>query len=151
MGLALAQVLPQHMFCLSTSICLSWHHSANQPESEETSRNCSTPPEVFGVFLSGVLTNASQLYNIRQMNTYMLLAKNRSSPVPSYVCFIAEHPFTCGCFSEMFLHKSPLIFHLCSLQENTSSRVCPSRTSSNWLYKEPLSFYFKHISNIKLK
>ena len=33
------QVLPQHVYYLSMWVCLSWHHSANQPESSEAARN----------------------------------------------------------------------------------------------------------------
>ncbi|KRY04322.1 hypothetical protein T03_3000 [Trichinella britovi] len=32
---------------------------------------------------------------------------------------------------ETFLHESALAFHLCPLQENTPSHVCPSKTPSN--------------------
>ena len=39
-------------------------------------------------------------------------------------------------------NKSALAFHLCPLQENTPSHVCPSKTPSNQLSKEPLSFHF---------
>ena len=90
-----------HGSCLSTCICLSWHLSVSQPESEEAARNCSTPPEVFWcISLYGVLTNAAQLCNVRQTNTCMLLAKNPSSRVLS-----------CACFSRTS-------FHLCLLQQN---------------------------------
>jgi hypothetical protein len=46
------RVLPPHRSCLSTWVCLSWHHSVNQPESMEATRNCVTPPKFLGVFLS---------------------------------------------------------------------------------------------------
>ena len=35
------------------------------------------------------------------------------------------------CFSQMFIHESALAFHLCPLQQNIPSRVCPSKTPSN--------------------
>jgi hypothetical protein len=44
---------------------------------------------------------------------------------------LTEHPPACVCFSEMFLHESALVFHLCSFWENTLSCVCPGNTPSN--------------------
>jgi len=44
------RVWPQHMLCLSTRVCLSWHHSVNQPESAQAARNCSIP--LYGASLS---------------------------------------------------------------------------------------------------
>jgi hypothetical protein len=76
------------------------------------------------VSLYGVPTNIAQLCNVRQSNTCMLLAKNPSSCVLS-----------CACFSRTS-------FHLCLLQLNILSHVCPSNTPSNRLSKEPLSFLF---------
>jgi hypothetical protein len=35
--------------CLSTCVCLSWHHSVNQPESKEVSRNCNHQKVVVGL------------------------------------------------------------------------------------------------------
>ena len=85
-------------------VCLSWHHSANQPESTEASRSCSTPPEVLWcISLYGVPTNGAQLCNVRQTNTCA------SSRVLSHTCF--SQSFTCVCFSEMFLHLSALAKH----------------------------------------
>lgn len=43
-----------------------------------------------------------------------------------------EHFFTCVNFSETFLHKSALAFHLGPLQENTIQH--------NWHFQEPLTF-----------
>ena len=73
--------------------------------------------------------NAAQQHSVRQTNTCVLLAKNPSC-VLSCVC-LAEHPLSCVCFSEMFLHESALAFHLCPLQENTPSHVCPSKAPSD--------------------
>jgi hypothetical protein len=117
-SLQTSQIL--HESCLSTClasamcVCLSWHHSANQPKSKETARNCSTPPEIFWyVSLYGVTTNGAQLCNVRQTNTCALLAKNPSSRVLSWACF----------------SRTSLL--LCLLQLNTPSYVCPSKTPSN--------------------
>ena len=44
---------------------------------------------------------------------------------------LTKHPLSCVCFSDVFLHKSVLAFHLCPIQENTPSRVCRSKTPSN--------------------
>jgi hypothetical protein len=137
------RVIPQHLPCLGTCICLSWHHSANQPESVEAARTCRIPPQGFWwVFLYGVPTNASQLHSVSQTNMCALLTKNPSSRVLS-----------CACFSRA-------CFHLCLLQLNDPSRICLSLSSvsipekhsftclphqntyqHNWLSKEPLSFY----------
>ena len=40
-------VLSHHVSYLSIWVCFSWYYSANQPESLEVARNCSTPPEDF--------------------------------------------------------------------------------------------------------
>ena len=106
-------VLPHHMSCFSTWVCLSWHHFANWPKTIEAARNCSTPPEVFWcVSLCGALTNATQLCSVRWTNTCVLVAKNPLSYVLS-----------CACLSRTS-------FYLCLLQENTPSCVCPSKTPS---------------------
>ena len=45
---------------------------------------------------------------------------------------LAYHSFTCVHFSKTtFLHQSALAFHLCPLQVNVPSRVCPSKTPCN--------------------
>ena len=108
-----------------TCVCLSQHHSANQPESTEAARNHSTPPEVFFwcVSLYGVPTNEAQLCNVRQINTWVSLMKYPSSHVLSS-------------------------FHLCSLQLNGPSPVCSSKTPSNLLSKEPLSFHFRYMKKV---
>ena len=51
--------------------------------------------------------------------------------VSFHVLALAEHSFTCVSFSEMFLHDSALAFHLCALQEDTPSCVCPRKRPSN--------------------
>jgi hypothetical protein len=62
--------------------------------------------KVFGVFLSmDSLENGAQLCNVRQTNTTVSSVKNPSSHVLSLFA-LAEHPFTCVCFIEMFLHVS---------------------------------------------
>jgi hypothetical protein len=94
---------------LSMRVCLSWHHSANQPKSTKAARNCSTPPEVFWLIsLYGVLTNVAQLYNVRQTNTCTSLSKNPSSRVLSHACF------------------TKTLFLMCLLQLNVPSQVCLS-------------------------
>jgi len=87
------------------------HITVNQPESVETARNCSPPPEVLGyISLYRVATNQAQLCNIRQTNICMLLAKNLLS---------CDH--LRACFSRM-------PFHSCLLQPNVPSWVCLSET-----------------------
>lgn len=51
---------PLQTSCSSAWVCLSWHHSANQPKSVEAARHCSTQPEVFPcVSLYGVPIKAA--------------------------------------------------------------------------------------------
>ena len=93
-------------------VCLSWYHSANQPESEEVARNCSTLPEVsLCISLYGDPINWAQLCNVRQTKTCVSLVKNPSS-----------HVLSCACFSRTS-------FHLCLLQLNIPPWVCPSFSS----------------------
>jgi hypothetical protein len=116
----------------------------------EAVRNCSTPPKDFWcISLCGVLANGPQLYNVRQTNSCIPLGKNPSSHILFHVLALVEHPSSCDCFSEMFLHKSALVFHLCPHQENTPSRVCPSKTPSKTIdYPEnPLPSETAGISN----
>ena len=108
-------VLPQH-------VSASADITASQPESEKAARNCSTLHRHVSVY--GVLTNAAQLHNVRQTNTCVLLAKNPSSSTLSHACFCRTS------------------FHLYLLQLNVPSCVCSSKTPSNRLPKEPLSFQF---------
>jgi hypothetical protein len=97
-----------------SSMCLALAHASNQHESSEAARKYSTPPDDFWcISLYGVLTNGVQLCSVRQINIWVSLAKNPSSRVLS-----------CACFSRISLH-------LCPLQENTPSGVCPSKTPSN--------------------
>ena len=136
-------VLPQS--CLRTCVCLSEHHSAHQPESEEAATNCSTAPEVFRyVYFYRVLTNAAQLRNVRQTNACVLLAKSPSSCVLSCASFSRTFFYFCllqlNIPSRICLSLSPV-----SLQENTPSCLCPSKTppSTNDFPKNPLSFHFR--------
>jgi hypothetical protein len=55
------------------------------------------------VFLYRVPTNGAEPHNVRWTNTYVSLAENLSSYV-LYMLVLAEHPFTCVYFIEMFLH-----------------------------------------------
>jgi hypothetical protein len=114
------QVLPQYVYLSQlTLFCQS-------AQVTEVARNCSTPPEVFWcVSLYGVPINGAQLHNVRQTSACVSLATNPSSRVLSRACF------------------SRTSFHLCPLQLNVPSRVYPSKTPSNWLCKEPLSFHFR--------
>jgi hypothetical protein len=137
-------VLPHHRSCLSTWLCLSWHYSANQTESTEATRNCSTPSEVFSAFsLYGVPRNGSQLCNVRQINTCMSLVKNPSSRVLSHACFSRTSSLLYllqqNVPSQVCLSPSPVSTFLkhsfmCLLQQHTIQH--------NRLSTGPLSFYF---------
>lgn len=98
-----------HRSCLSTWVCLSWHHSANQPKSAEVARNCSTLSEGFWCISHyGIQTNATQLCNVRQTNTHVLLAKNPSSCVLSRTCFSRTSSLLC-----LFQQNVPSLVCLC--------------------------------------
>jgi hypothetical protein len=95
-GLALAQVLPQHV------LCLIWHHSANQLESWKWQETVAYYQRFFFFFfwyvsLYRISTNVAQLHNVRRTNTCVLLTKKK---IPHHVSFhvlpLAEHPFTCA-------------------------------------------------------
>ena len=138
--MCLLQVLPQNMASLSTCICLSWHHSANQPKSTEVARNCSTPPEVFWcISLYGVLTNAAQLHNVRWTNTGVMLAKNPSLRVLSHTNFSRTSSLLCllqwNVLSRVCLSLSPM-------------SICPRKTPSNWPSEVPLSFHFTPVTPV---
>lgn len=79
-------------------MCLASEHASTQPESAEVVRDYSTPLDVLGC----ISLYAAQLLSVRSTNTCELLAKNPSSYVLS--CALAEYPFSCVCFSKMFLH-----------------------------------------------
>lgn len=119
-----------HGSCLSTCICLSWHHSVNQPESLEAARNCSTPPEVFWcVSLCGVPTNAAQLPDVRWTNTFMPWAKTPSSRIVSRARR-SRASFPCVCFREINVPSWALLnLNLWPRQENT--------VQHDWLSKVP--------------
>ena len=107
-------------------ICLSWHHSANQPESAEAARSRSTPPEVsWCISLYGVLTNEAQLCNVRRTNTcvsfHLIFFSSKTS---FHLCLLHWNVPLPVCFNKTSLH-------LCLLQENTTSHVCPSKTPSD--------------------
>ena len=129
------------MSCLSMCVCLSWHHSANQPKSSKAAGSHNTPPKGFCfVSLYGGPTNAAQLCNERQTNTCVLLVKTPSSRVLSHACFSRTSFHLC-----LLQPNIPaLAFHLCPLQGNAPSRVLPQQntTRHTWLSKERLSFYF---------
>ncbi|EDL19643.1 mCG61979, isoform CRA_b, partial [Mus musculus] len=111
-------VLPQHV-----------HPVTQSPQKQQET----VPPEVFWcVSLSGVLTNAAQLRNVRQTNTCVLLAKNLSLCVLSHACFSRTSSLLC----------LPWPFTpVSTLMKCFPSRVHPSKTPSNQLSKEPLSFH----------
>jgi hypothetical protein len=120
-----SHVLPQYM-CLSqlTSICQSAQVHGSGNELQHTTRS-------FLVCFS--------LWNLNKCSTtqckadqYMrVVSKGPLHHVSFHVFALAASPFTCVCFSEMFLHKSALVLHLCPFQENAPSHVCPSKTPSN--------------------
>ena len=131
------QALPQHN-------CLSWHHSAYQPESTEVARSLDTPPEVFWcISLYGVLKISAQPQCVRQTNTCVLLAKNPSSCVLSHACFSRTSSLLCLLQPNIPSQVCLSLSHLCPLQLNVPSRVCPNKTPSSRLSKELLSGYLQ--------
>ena len=108
-------ILLYHASCLSKTPCESVLADITLPISpRKCQETIALHPKFFGAFLSmESWQNASQLRNVRQTNACVLLLKNPSSCVLSHACF------------------SKTSFHLCLLQENTPSRVCPSKTPAN--------------------
>ena len=77
-------VLPHYMFCLSMWFCLSWHHSANQPESTEASRSCSTPPEGFLLWSPNKRSSTMQC----KADQYMCVISKESLITYSFMCLL---------------------------------------------------------------
>ena len=122
---------------LSKWLCLSWRHSASQPKSKESSRNCSTPPEIFWwVSLYGVPTNSTTQCQVDQ---YMrAVSKVILHHVSFHVLALAEHPFTCFCFSQTFLHESALAFHACvHFKETFLLMIAPAKLHPTSFPKNP--------------
>jgi hypothetical protein len=93
---------------------ISCHHFPNPPKSMEAERSCRNLTRRFWcISLYGVMTNWAQHHNVSWTNTCVPLAKNRLVCILSHACF------------------SKTSFHLCLLQENTPSCVCPSKIPSD--------------------
>ena len=115
------QVFPIHMYCINKLVQFSKTPLVSisasitlQPKLSEAVRNCSMPPAAFWFFsFYRFATKGAQLCSVRPTNVHVSLAKNPSS-----------HVLSCTCFSRTS-------FHLCLLQLNGPSRVCPSKTPSD--------------------
>jgi hypothetical protein len=109
--------------------CLSWRHSANQPDSKEAT---STPPEVcwFG-FVCFSLWSSDKCSSTKQCkeDQYLRVVSEDSSIIRSFTYLPWQNILSCVCFSEMFLHKCA--FLLRPLQGITRSCVYPSKTLCN--------------------
>ena len=118
MGLASVCVLPQHMrLSQLTSLCQSAQVCRSSKKLQHTTRS-------FLVHFS--LWSPDKCSSTMQCKIDMHVLSKK----------IFHHvSFSCVCFSR----TSSL---LCLLQLNIPSRVCPSKTPSNRLSKEPLSFHF---------
>ena len=108
-------VLPQHLSCLST--CLIWTHESDLAKPQKSVSAYIT--DFWCIFLYGVLIKVAQLCSVRWTNTCESLAKNSISRVLLHACFSRTSFHLC------------LLNHLCSLQENTPSRVFPSTIPPN--------------------
>lgn len=104
------------------SMCLSQLTSLCQSaQVHKSGRKGGSPLEGFWcASLYGVPTSGAKLCSVRRANTCVSSAKNPSSCVLA----LAEHPLSCVCFSQTFLHKSVLVFHLCPLLENAIRLNC---------------------------
>jgi hypothetical protein len=134
------------IFLASAPVCLSWHHSANQPEPSKAVRNCRIPPEaLWWVSFYEVPTNGAQLHNVRWTNTCVFLAKSPSSRVLSHACFsrisFLFYLFWWNISLRVCLSLSPV-----STSEKHSFMCLPQQNTiqHNWLSKEPLSFHFRY-------
>lgn len=91
-------------------------------------RSCSTPSQVFSCFsLYGVPTNPTQLCNVKQIDTCMLLAMNASS------CVLSRAWYSRKSFLPCLLHWNVtswvyLSFHLCQFLQSFSKTPSNSLT-----------------------
>ena len=82
------------------------------------------------VSLCGVLTNAAQLHNARQINTCVSPGKNPSSRVLSCACFSRTSSLQCLLQRKVPSQVSESFTPMSTLRKRPSC-VCPSRTSYN--------------------
>jgi hypothetical protein len=137
---ASAQVLPQHVHLSQlTSLRQSaWVHWSDKKLQHTTRR-------FFFLYISlyRVPTNAAQLHHVRQTNPCVLLAKTPSSRVHSRACFCRTSSLLRLLQRNVPSEVCISLWHLCPLEWNTP--VCPSKTPSDWLSEEPLSFHSRRI------
>lgn len=81
---------------------------------------------------------SSDKCSVRQTNTGVLLAKNPSSCVLCLACFSRTSALLC-LLQQMFPHESALAFHLCPLQLNFPSPLCPGNPSQLTFPQVPVS------------
>jgi hypothetical protein len=70
-------------------------------------------------------------------------------PDLSEVLALAEHLYPCVFFSQTFLHKSALVFHLCLLQENTLLFAPAKRHPTQLTFQRNPSTFISNWSNAK--
>ena len=112
------------------------------------SRNCSIPPEVFLVHFSLLSPHKGSSATQCKVDQYMCVISKGSLHHVSFHAFaLAEHPFTCVCFSQTFLHMFALVFRLLCTSGKHSFTCVPQQntTQHKGLPKEPL-FTFLPIS-----
>lgn len=82
-------------------------------------------------FLVSFCESRQMQLSVRRTNTCVLFAKSPSSRVPSHACF-REHPLSCVCFGETFLHESAFDFHTCvHFHEFTPAKCHPTDFPEN--------------------
>jgi hypothetical protein len=74
-------ILPPNITC-PPQVCLSWHHSTNQPESTEVARNCSV--SFWCISFYGVTTNSSAMHC--KANQYMCVLSEESFTMCPFMC-----------------------------------------------------------------
>jgi hypothetical protein len=136
-----------HGFCLSTWVCLSWHHSANQAKSKEAAKTIATTTSFLVCF---------SLWSPDKWSSTM------QCKVDQCMWSLSEESFI-TCLSHACFSRTSSV--LCLLQSNIASQDClsllPVSTSGkhsfmclpqqhNWLSKEPLSFHFTVSSSTHL-
>jgi hypothetical protein len=123
--LASPHVLPQHVSLSSKTPCESVSADITLPTGPSPQKwQEAEAPEVFwSISLYGVLTNASQLRNVRWTNSCLSLTKNPPSHVISHACFSRTSSLLCLLsFSRNVPSRVCLLetsFHLCQLQDNS--------------------------------
>ena len=126
------QVLPQHVSLSQlTSLCYSSRVQGSGKKLQHTTRSVLAGGRGWGWGLPMESQQVEFNYAVQGRPIHVCHLRIILHHVSFHMLALAEHHFTCVCFSKMFLHEAALAFYLYALQENTPSCVCPRNTPSN--------------------